>query len=576
MQFERRFDLINRKFRELFIPSTLLILSDNLVVVLDAALISLLLGFNYLSIVQISYPFVYLFALVYWMVGHGGSILCSIARSDFDEDESNRIFTVSIIGAVLISLLFTVSYFLFPDAYLQLICSDTHLWPSIQQYLNYFILSCPFITYTSCMAFFIKYYGFIKLQFRAFLMANVINIVLDFIFMKYLNLGISGASLAMFLGFLCASIYISSYFFSAKKSIRFVKVNAVVFFRYLVNICKFGFSTASVNLFAAFQLILINLLLMGLAGTVGLDALNICMNISEIVVIFVMGTIDSIVPIVSVYFEEEDYNGVDYVCNKAVKIIIAISLFFLMLFAVFPDIVLYLFNIQNPEYVPAILSSVRLFALSFVGTSINLFYIFYCQAVQYNKLAYILSVLEILVFPVFFAYLLSDLMGLMGVPISFSFCEYSIILIIFIYSRYISRKEDDGRFGFFLNRHNDEKSVFEYTICGNMDDAFSLSETVQKSLSNSELSDFTGLAIKEILVHIIEANDEIDLIDVIVRDKMDAVIFSIKYPGILYNPAEDENLHEDSVLNKIGDGFKSSYILELNNVEITIRESDLQ
>ncbi len=63
------------------------------------------------------------------------------------------------------------------------------------------------------------------------------------------------------------------------------------------------------------------------------------------------------------------------------------------------------------------------------------------------------------------------------------------------------------------------------------------------------------------LVNIIEINDNIDLIDIIVRDK---------YSGILYNPLEDTNHNKLSVLDKHVENIDYSQILELNNIEITL------
>ena len=220
MKYERNFGLLEMKFRELLIPSILLSISDIFAILLDAILISLILGSQYLQVLQCCSPLIFVVAIFFWMIGHGGSSLSSISKSNFNNHETNTIFTVSIISSVAISLSITISFFLFPDAYVNLLCRDTVLKPLVYQYLYYFVLAFPFISYTSCMAFFIKYYGFIKLQFHAFLIANIINIICDVIFMKYMNFGISGASLAMLIGFLCSSIYISSYFFNTKKSLK--------------------------------------------------------------------------------------------------------------------------------------------------------------------------------------------------------------------------------------------------------------------------------------------------------------------------------------------------------------------
>ena len=175
MNFERNFDLINIKFRELLIPSILLSISDNIAILFDAILISLILGSEYLPVIQLCSPLIFIVAIFYWMVGHGGSSLSSIAKSDFNNNESDIIFTVSIISVIALSLTITISFFLFPNMYINFLCADEALKPAVYQYLVYFVIAFPFISYTSCMAFFIKYYGFIQLQFRAFLMANIIN-----------------------------------------------------------------------------------------------------------------------------------------------------------------------------------------------------------------------------------------------------------------------------------------------------------------------------------------------------------------------------------------------------------------
>ena len=72
------------------------------------------------------------------------------------------------------------------------------------------------------------------------------------------------------------------------------------------------------------------------------------------------------------------------------------------------------------------------------------------------------------------------------------------------------------------------------------------------------------------LVNIIEVNDDIDLIDIIIRDKKDSMVFSVKYSGILYNPLEDTNHDNLLLLNNHVRNIDYSQILELNNIEITL------
>lgn len=571
MEYERNFKLINRKFIELLFPTIAVSIAGNFAVLIDAFLISCILGSSYLSVVQSVQPVVLVMSVLYWMIGIGGSIVCSIAKSDFNDEKGNMIFTVSLVSAVLIGLSLAISILSFPDFFSQIVCNSAELRPFVNQYLIFFGIGLPFLCYLSCLAYFIKTYGFIKLQFWAYLMANILNVVCDVIFMKYLNMGIAGAGLATSVGFIISAIFISSFFFSSKKPIKLVSVKLGTFFKYFGHICKTGFSSSSINLYEALRVFFINYLITGIIGAVGLEAFNVYNNILFIVMIFILGTVQSIVPIVTVYCKEEDYNGVAYVCDRSMKIVIGFGLFFTLLFAIFPDIALFLFNVTDTNSIPVVLNAIRLTSLCFVGFAVSNLYVFYAQSAQYTKLSNFISLFEGLIFPVVLSYVLSKFWGINGIWISFTLSEALIILNIFIYSRYISKKTNNEYSGFFMIRHNDDETIFEYTITGNINDAHNLSKKVQESISASKKSEYIGLAIDEMLVNIIEINDNVDLIDVSVRDKKESIAISIKYSGIVFNPLEYKHSDDFALLKNIVDDIEYSQILEINNIKITLR-----
>ena len=113
--------------------------------------------------------------------------------------------------------------------------------------------------------------------------------------------------------------------------------------------------------------------------------------------------------------------------------------------------------------------------------------------------------------------------------------------------------------------------MFEFTINGNIDDAVNLSSNIQKSLDDERLSLLVSMAIEDMIVHIIDINDDIDLIDVIIRDNEDYILISIKYSGICINIMEDESMESNiSILKSVSQKIDYSQILGLNNIVITI------
>jgi FlaA1/EpsC-like NDP-sugar epimerase len=246
--------------------------------------------------------------------------------------------------------------------------------------------------------------------------------------------------------------------------------------------------------------------------------------------------------------------------------------FFSALFILFPQIVLFIFNVSNPADIPTIINVIRIFSISFIAFAVNSLYMFYAESVQYNKLANIVTLLQGLVFPVLFAYIFAYLWGAEGFWASLVVSEFATLLFIVIYSKIMARKSNNDYSGFFLIKKHESATVFEFTLDGNVEDAVKLSENIQKSFNEDRLSVLVSMAIEDMIVHIININENIDLIDIIIRDNGEYILISIKYSGECINVMEDEDMASNiAILNKISQKIDYSQILGLNNIVIRIK-----
>ena len=573
MPYERRYNLLNSKFKELFFPTLLAAIAGNFAILADAFIISMLLGPMNLSVIQSIQPLAQFINMIYWLIGFGGTILATSSKANFEDKKANYIFTLSIVSIIVISLLIMVLGLLFPDSLLQALCNSNQLKPLVYEYLKFYLLAIPFICFFVVLAYFIKTDNFVQLQFRGFLIANVLNVIFDIVFIEYFNMGIAGAALAMAFGYLIASVYISTYFFSSRRTLKFIKLELIKSMRYLVDICKTGFSSSSIALYQSLKLIIINFIILGVLANVGLVAFNMCCNAQLLVSIFIFGTSQSLLPIITVYYQESDYNGVEYVARRSLKIAIAFGIFFTLLFTLFPQTLLYLFSVSDPSHLPIVMNAVRIFSLSILAYSINFLYIFYLQSIQDNKLANVVTLLNGLIFPVAFVFIFSTIWKENGIWFGFIVSEMATLVFIYLYSRYINKKSNGKYSGLFMKKqHPEDERMREYTINATENDAVDLSREVQEFLSNDKT--FISLAIKEILIHILDINDKLDWIDVIIRENNEFALISIKHAGIGYHPEDYPNLDSDNInmLISISDNIDYSQILGLNNTVITIKK----
>ena len=573
MDYARNYDLLNSKFKELLLPTLLTSIAGNFAIIIDAFFISLFMGPTFLSVVQTMEPFVCFINTVYWLIGFGGSILCNIARAEFDKKKSNELFSVSIIGIVLISIVITILSFIFQDMIIQFLCHSPNLKQYVAQYFNLFLVGIVFECYKIVLAYFIRTDDFVQLHFQTFLLSNIVNIVFDVVFMKFLNYGIAGAALATSLSSIASAIYISVYFFKSSRTLKIIKVKSSKIFGYMIDICRTGFSTASIPLYIMIKFLVLNAIIAELLGEIGLVALNMCYNATFLVEIFILGTTQSILPITTVYYKEKDYSGVDYVIKKSVKLVVGFGIFFNALLFIFPQIVLFLFNMHDPGHALIAMNAIRIVSFSFLSFAINYLYLFYAQSIERDSLANMISLLQGLVFPVVLASVLSYFWGSNGFWVSLVLSELATVAVTFIYSRRISRKSNGEYTGFFLNKKNAEGEVFEFTIRGNVEDAVNISKEVQEFFSDNEMSALIGMAVEDMIIYIIERNDKVDLIDSVIRNDEDLILISVKYSGKPIDFLADDNPKSNiSVLKKLSDNIDYSEILGLNNVVITIKK----
>ena len=572
--YERNYYLLRSKFKEFFLPTLLTSMAGNICLFVDGLIVSFLLGAGNLSAIQIVAPVATFINLIYWMIGLGGSVLCSVAKAEFDDEKSNSYFTVALISLLTIGILIAIFGLAFSGLIAQFLCvSQPELIPDVTSYFSAFVIGMPFLCYMMSLSYFIRTDGIPTLPFRAILLANIINLCFDFIYIKFFAMGVGGAALASSTGFLMGSIFISYYFFKSERTLQFIKLKMGEFLGYLKQIVTSGFSSSSTQLYLTLKLFIINILIGIYIGKSGLVAFSICYNSLFILYIFLIGTSQTMSPIVSVYFKEEDYSGVNYVIKRSLKIVLIASLALAILFIVYPQSLLLLYSVKNPADVPVVINALRIFAVSYIGTAITFLYTFYAQAIQKNQLSTIISLLEGFVLPIGFAAVLSFVFGGNGIWISFALAELFTILFLFVYSRHINRKTYGEYSGFFINKHNDD-NVFEHSINGNIKDAVNLARDVENYLNDNKSSTIVGLAIEEMLVNIINTNESVDSIDVIVRNNDENILISIKDTGIDFNPViENDNLEFDniSVLNKIADKIDYSRVLGLNSTVITIK-----
>ena len=314
-------------------------------------------------------------------------------------------------------------------------------------------------------------------------------------------------------------------------------------------------------------------------GPIGLQVFSIYKNSLFLVYIVFIGTAQTMSPIVSVYNHEGDYDRARYVLKRSVKTALVGGVIIAALFAVFPQIILFLYRVSQSLTVVACIQSIRLYVLSYPGLAFFYIMSYYFQAIKRQRLSAIMTLLEGLVFPVCFIGLLTPAFGMGGLwagVIAVETVSAAVIILILAAAKAKNREKEEISFLLPVKMDPDR---YDFTVSMNMNDAVKLSTDVHewlKTLLGPSTAMKTALALEEMLTGIVMANRESnDVIDVVMRKEKDEIIISIRDMGVGFNPVvEDENLRLEYdntyVLQKIASEMKYDRSIGMNSTLIRI------
>lgn len=170
--------------------------------------------------VGLVFPIITLIMAFTSMFGTGATPLFSIARGQGNEEEAEHILghaacLLLISGSILMILIY---FFRVPLLYA--VGASQESLPYGDAYLRYYLIGTIPVMLTSGLNSFINAQGFPKIGMTTIMVGAVLNLVLDPIFIFYMQMGVSGAAVATVISQTIACIWVLRFFHGRKTAYR--------------------------------------------------------------------------------------------------------------------------------------------------------------------------------------------------------------------------------------------------------------------------------------------------------------------------------------------------------------------
>ena len=394
----------NKEYWVFLWSSILIALSACLGTVLDAIIVGNLIDEDSVSAINISRTMVQFLFTLSMLLALGAGMLVGMQLGKKDSRHASYIFTVSMAAYIVAGLVIAAIGLFFPDASTRLFCNNERFFERPKAYLQVMMLGAPVYLLMWGLDAMVSVDGSPKLVSLSIFVDNVVHLVLDIVFIKYLGWGIASSSVATVIGHAVGIAFMAFHFLSPKNNLRLVwrsdpqhyTLNST-----LKDIISQGAPLAIASICLTLLLFSSNRIVLSTLGRAGIFAFSLCLYLLQIYNLFLSGVCRTIQSLGSIQVGKGDNETFRLVLRKSFSFITVAMVITCVYVWIWPDSIAILFGANEVDLIAASHSALRLFALSFIPFCyINAIMIVY-KLYGHHKMALFISfALSLTVIPV--------------------------------------------------------------------------------------------------------------------------------------------------------------------------------
>ncbi len=433
-------DISIRYILKFVAPSIAMMVFSNIYGMVDGLFVSNYINSDALAATNVAFPIIMVCIALATMLGTGGNAIVAKKLGEGKSSEArtnmSTIVWVTLIGSIIISAL----TFIFLEPIIYFLGANDDIYHYCTDYLLTLLVFLPFTMLSILFQVLFITIGKSGLGLFFTVLGGITNIALDYIFIVTMDLGVSGAAAATAIGYCVSGLFGLLYCtFNRKNSLYMVKPT---FDFNMLKLASINGSSEMVSALAAsIVTLLLNKILMNLAGVDGVAAITVILYIQALLSAAFMGYSMGVSPLISFNYGKGDTHRIHKIYRISIVSISITSILIFMLSIWQSDFLVSIFidkSKSGGENVYKLaLSGLYIFSISFLFMGVNLFASSLFTALSNGKISAIISFLRTLVFVVLSILIFPKFLDITGVWIAIPFAEFlSLAVSLYFLNKY--------------------------------------------------------------------------------------------------------------------------------------------
>ncbi len=428
------------------LPSMIMMIFLSLYMMVDGIFVANLIDTRALAAINISVPILTLFIAVGTMLGAGGNAISARLLGEGKGQEAKERFTLFAVTGMTIGLCLALFTQIFLKDIVYALGADDETYQYCYDYLYMISLFAPFGIVQSIFESAMIAAGRPSMSLLALVLGGFTNLVLDYVFIVYCGMGMSGVGLATGLGWFLPTL-IGIVFFSTSRQLRTLHfVRFRVHIKSILTACGNGSSEMVTHLATGVTTYLFNITMLDVAGNDGIAAITVVLYAQIIINSLFMGFSMGIDPVFSFYYGALNRSKLRKLFRLCMYFVGSASVLLVLIAFVINKSLAGLFLEQGTTAYTLTVDGFYIFALGFAFSGINIFASGLFTAYSNGKISAFISFLRTFFFISASILILPHFIGLTGVWLAVPLAEcFSFVMSVFFMQKYRERYMYDNK-----------------------------------------------------------------------------------------------------------------------------------
>lgn len=374
-----------------------------------------------------------------FMLGIGSGTKYGIMKGTGNEKRGDVLFTSSLCVVTVLAVIFMLIGLLAADPITVLVGANAEVYDMTRTYLQVILLFSPMFMINNLLGAMIRNDGNTSLAMTAMLSGCLFNIVFDYIFVFPMGLGLFGAVLATAVAPIISILILLQHFVKKKNQFRLIRVRPDV--RLVASAAGLGVPSLVTEVSSGLVIAVFNLLILGLAGNVGVAAYGVVANISIVVIAIYNGIAQGVQPLLSREYGRSQEKNVHRFLSWAMMLTVILAMVIYVGIYWNADVIAMIFNSGRDMDLQRIaVEGLKIYFTACLFVGANILLAIYFAATDQAAPAQMISLLRGLIVIIPLAFIMANVAGLTGVWMTFPLTE--LVVCVVAYGLYKKMKKN--------------------------------------------------------------------------------------------------------------------------------------